>query len=1381
MNFLARFLAAVSLLVFFFSNWPASAQQASTCALPRFSDDASVLIAAATAAKVKSGSDVVVLCDEDSYVFGADGKSTHTSYLSYKILSARGAENWDGLSVHWEPWHDQKPVVRGRVIGPDGTVHSLDPNTLKDETATDEQEKIYSDGRVLRGPFPAISVGAIVEQEEVTSEKESFFQAGTVERLSFGENAPTMETRLLLDFPSSLKVKYQSQLLPDLKLEHSENGGRTRVSFIQGQMEALEPVEGNLPPDVPSRPWVAFSSGSDWGSIADKYAEIVDTQISDVDLKAVVSRVTQGKTTREQKTAALQEYVSKQIRYTGIEFGDSAIVPHSPEQTLKLEYGDCKDKSSLMVALLRTAGVPAYVALLNTGSRQEIPSELPGMGLFDHAIVYLPGEPEMWIDATDEYARLGQLPSDDQGRYALIAKRGTTGLVRTPESASRENLVVETREFYFAENGAAKVVETTQPHGVYESEFRAYYADADNKDVKKNLTDYVADVYLADRLVRSERSNPKDLSKQFQLQIEAGKARRGFTELESAEAAIRLDGLFSRLPSELQQREKEKKKDAADENSDQQPKKPRTQDYLLPSAFVTEWNYKIAPPAGFQVKGLPPSRKLQLGPAVYEQEFSLSKEGAVEGVLRFDTVKRRLGVTEMDALRNGVAQLREQEPIFIEFELVAEGLRKQGKVRESLQSSRALIALHPNEGLHHLQMAQALLRAGMGQTAREEAQKAVKMEPASALGQKTLAEILEYDLLGRKFRSGSDFAGAAEAFRAAKKLDPEDKAIRGNLGILLEYNNYGERYGAGAPLKDAIREYQSLTPEQFRDIGLANNLPYALFYAKEFAEAQKTAETLNPQPNSIVVATEGALHGSAAAIAEAEKRATKEDEQKQLLRSAGDLLLRVREYPTGADLLEAGAFGTDASRTLGLAAIARKMTPHEKIVYDDTPAGLVRRITIMSVEGNASPAALMQFFSHNAMKVYRNTDPDELERIRDEAKKLRRSIVKAGYPIDVMVDLTNQLIDIKSEGDDKVGYRVTGRGGDKTEVFYVVKEDGKYKLLDTSEKPNAVGLEIVERLSAADATGARTLLDWVRGDQHLAGGDDTLAGYAFPRMWTKGKDGDESQMRLAAAALLCQTKPTAQDGLNILEAALGGAKDETEKLNMSLALLDGYGSLTNYQKEYELASRLAKDHGDSKRLFLDQVSSLRLLGRYPDADQLAKDWLKKQPDDLAAPRALMFNAVYREDYVLANELAKQLTRNSRAEAGDYNSASWYGLFTGKPEDLDVANATKSLQMSQNNAGTLHTLGCVYAAQGKTKEAREVFLQAMDLLNMDEPDANYWYGFGRIAEQYGENVSASEDYGRAKKPSNPRFIPGSSYKLAQMRMAALAKSPANAVK
>lgn len=57
-------------------------------------------------------------------------------------------------------------------------------------------------------------------------------------------------------------------------------------------------------------------------------------------------------------------------------------------------------------------------------------------------------------------------------------------------------------------------------------------------------------------------------------------------------------------------------------------------------------------------------------------------------------------------------------------------------------------------------------------------------------------------------------------------------------------------------------------------------------------------------------------------------------------------------------------------------------------------------------------------------------------------------------------------------------------------------------------------------------------------------------------------------------------------------------------------------------------------------------------------------------------------------------------------------------------------------------------------------------------DLDEPDDNYWYAFGRIAEQYGERDIAIANYSRVTKPEKAYEIPISSYRLAQLRLQAL---------
>jgi tetratricopeptide (TPR) repeat protein len=1343
--------------------------------IPRFSAEGTTLYKAASSVNPKAGTEVVVLDEEENYVFDADGKAIRTHYLVYKVLTQKGSEGWDDISLGWEPWHEERPTVRARVITPDNVIHALDPKTITDSPARDDNDKTYGDGRTLRAPLPAIAPGSVVEQEEVSKERAPLFGAGVVIRNYFGRMVPVQSSKLVLEAPASMPLRYFLQMLPGMKPQKTEVNGRVRIVFEQGPMDALDEVEDYLPKEIPGQPQVAFSTGASWQAIAEGYGKIIDEKASQKDVQSLVNGLVAGKTNREDKAGAILQYLSREVRYTGVEFGDAAIIPHAPAETLKHKYGDCKDKATLAAAMLRAAGISSFVALLNAGQRRDVEAELPGMGLFDHAIVYVPGNQDLWIDPTDEYARLGQLPRSDQGRLALIARAESTALVAIPEASSQDNRVVEKREFYLAENGPARVVETTEPHGVFESGFRSGYADAEDKDTRKNLKDYIANEYLSEKLGRINRSDPADLSKQLHLVIEASEAKRGYTGLDSASAAIRLEHLFYRLPDELQQREEEVE-NGADTSTDK-PKKPRAADYQLPEAFVNEWQYRFFLPLGFQAKPLPPSVKMALGPAILTEEFSMEGDGSVKAILQFDTVKRRFTAEEAKELREKVVSLREGPAILVYFEPTTQALMNQGKMREAFQASRDFIARHPKEAVHHLQRAKILLSAGVGEAAREEARTAVKLEPLSALAQKTLAEILEYDQVGRQYRRGSDFAGAEAAFRAAKKLDQEDKEIVGNLAILLEYNHEGERYGPGAKMREAVAEYQSLTEEQLGKIGLKNNLAFDLFYAGDFAAAKKDAEGLNPQLNGVIVACETALNGTEAGMIEARKRTGSENDLKSVLKTAGEMLMRARKYPAAAELMTAGASGNNASKTMALASMLRKAVPHEEIKIEDSPAGVVTRMFLITLDPQITLGKISSIYSRNAQRVIRNSSPEDIERMLNAGRAIRNSLSKTGFPADVMLDVVMPAMQVQTEGDDTTGYRVTLRpAGANKLTMWVIKEDGKYKILDGAEKPNSIGLEILDRLQRGNTAGARVLLDWVRDEEHLAGGDDPLAGFAFPRMWTKGKEADGEQMKYAAAAILTQTKDTARDAVNILEIGRSAAKTDSDKLNLGIALLSAYNNLEEYEKLHALAAELAKQYRESKRLFFDDEIALRGLGRFAEADALAEEMTKRLPDDTDMKRAVISTAAGREDYARAHELGRQLIDAGKAEGSDMNGVASNSLFTGKVGQDELEAATKSAQVTQNNnAPALHTLGCVYAEIGKTKEAREILIQAMDLLNLDEPESNYWYGFGRIAEQYGESEVATSDYNQVKKPKKLSQVPGSSYRLAQNRLAGMRDS------
>ncbi len=392
-----------------------------------FSVPAKDLYEAASAGITADGANIALFDDDESFTFDEAGRLTHVGHYIYKVLTAKGAEGWDTLSVGWDPWHEMRPVIRARVIRPDYTEHNLDPNAITEEPARGGDYKTYSDGKRLTAPLPAIAPGAVVEEEFLERETEPFFAPGRVGRAFFGhEQVPVAHSSAVFEAPKSLPLRIEPRLLPGVTPKRVETNGRVTITYEIGPLEGVEAHDANLPSDAYLFPEIDYSTGASWQALATEYSKIVDGKAKSNSVQSIVDGLVSGKSTQREKEAAIVDYVDQEVRYTGIEFGEAAIVPHSPEETLALKYGDCKDKATLLVAMLRAAGIPSYVALLNASSRLDVPAELPGMGLFDHAIVYVPGnqpgDAGLWIDATDQYARRGSVADQRPGQARIDCK-----------------------------------------------------------------------------------------------------------------------------------------------------------------------------------------------------------------------------------------------------------------------------------------------------------------------------------------------------------------------------------------------------------------------------------------------------------------------------------------------------------------------------------------------------------------------------------------------------------------------------------------------------------------------------------------------------------------------------------------------------------------------------------------------------------------------------------------------------------------------------------------------------------------------------------------------------------------------------------------------
>lgn len=187
-----------------------------------------------------------------------------------------------------------------------------------------------------------------------------------------------------------------------------------------------------------SLPRVMFSSFKRHEQLAQVFEAEMRTRlvVSDT-LRRIAAEATQDLDTPRDKAQALYTWVHRNIRYVAVYLGAGGWVPHDVDTVLKNRYGDCKDQTLLLMALLKAVDIDATPALLNTFSEYML-AELPVGNSFNHVIAYLPAL-NLFVDPTAGGIPFGTLPWVDADKPVVVALPDGARLMRTPAFTAKGN------------------------------------------------------------------------------------------------------------------------------------------------------------------------------------------------------------------------------------------------------------------------------------------------------------------------------------------------------------------------------------------------------------------------------------------------------------------------------------------------------------------------------------------------------------------------------------------------------------------------------------------------------------------------------------------------------------------------------------------------------------------------------------------------------------------------------------------------------------------------------------------------------------------------------------------------------------------------------
>jgi tetratricopeptide (TPR) repeat protein len=472
--------------------------------------DARALADAAPAARADD--DAIVLGELKATRVFPSGLSATFNQVVVKIVNARGAEAFRRHVIGWTPDRQDARVERVRIVKPDGT--TVETHEAAERSTSEPWYRLYYDTRTRTLSFPALAEGDVLEiawrVEDTAGENLLADYFGDVTFLDDATRKARVDYVLLVPEARPIYsnapdgVRHETRKLPGGLVEHRWSARDLRRIQAEPAMPGWSEIAR----------YVHVSTYGDWDQVARFYWGLVKDQLRPTDeVRATAARIVEaalgagaaaprvtlaaaagplpvvalppGGWTLEQKRAIVRgvyDFVVSQTRYVGLEFGIHGYKPYRVDQVLARRFGDCKDKASLVHALLGAAGIDSRLVLLRMRRLGRMPETPASLAVFNHAIAYVP-DLDLWLDGTAAHSGSGDLPGDDRGATVLVVNPGAKARFGTvPEARPEDNRVESQFDVTLAADGRATVRGRSRVKGVQAPQYRrAYLAEHDRR------------------------------------------------------------------------------------------------------------------------------------------------------------------------------------------------------------------------------------------------------------------------------------------------------------------------------------------------------------------------------------------------------------------------------------------------------------------------------------------------------------------------------------------------------------------------------------------------------------------------------------------------------------------------------------------------------------------------------------------------------------------------------------------------------------------------------------------------------------------------------------------------------------------------------------
>jgi tetratricopeptide (TPR) repeat protein len=381
-----------------------------------------------------------------TYRFEKDGTGRKEIFARVKVQSEAGVEQWGQVVVGYNSANERIEIPYVRVHKADGSTVAAPEDAVQDLSAPMERDApVYTDYRQKHITVPGLRPGEVLEYDIVTIIHTALAPGQFWMEYEFDKNSITLDEQLEVNIPRDRTIKLKNK--PGFDPKISEENGRRIYRWTSSHLvreDDKDKVKKKKKKSEPETPAVQLTTFRSWEEVGQWYAGLErDRRVPTPEIRSKVEGLTKGLTADSDKIQALYDYVSTNFRYVSLSLGVGRYQPHSAADVFHNQYGDCKDKHTLLEAMLDAAGYRVSSVLIN--SSRKLDPDVPSPSQFDHVISLLPlGKEQIWMDTTAEVAPYRLLGFNLRKKQALVVPPDGAGhLEETPADPPMPNTQLE--------------------------------------------------------------------------------------------------------------------------------------------------------------------------------------------------------------------------------------------------------------------------------------------------------------------------------------------------------------------------------------------------------------------------------------------------------------------------------------------------------------------------------------------------------------------------------------------------------------------------------------------------------------------------------------------------------------------------------------------------------------------------------------------------------------------------------------------------------------------------------------------------------------------------------------------------------------------------